>query len=108
MGRASQAAVPGDTVLKSIIEMASLVALTAVLYDREVERWEGGALLFGFINAFQFYCQAAGFTVVPGYVLRMLPYLFTIGVLVIITRWKTVKKRLGAPAALGILFEREQ
>ena len=31
MGRASQAAVPGDTVLKSIIEMASLVALTALM-----------------------------------------------------------------------------
>ncbi len=71
-------------------------------------RAAAGALLFGFINAFQFYCQAAGLTVVPGYVLRMLPYLFTIGVLVIITRWKTVKKRLGAPAALGIPFEREQ
>ena len=71
-------------------------------------RAAAGALLFGFINAFQFYCQAAGLTVIPGYVLRMLPYLFTIGVLVIITRWKTVKKRLGAPAALGIPFEREQ
>ena len=68
----------------------------------------GGALLFGFINAFQFYCQAAGLTVIPSYVLRMLPYLFTIGVLVVITRWEVAKKRVGAPAALGIPFEREQ
>jgi len=67
-----------------------------------------GALLFGFINAFQFYCQAAGLTVIPSYVLRMLPYLFTIGVLVVITRWEAAKKRVGAPAALGIPFEREQ
>jgi simple sugar transport system permease protein len=67
-----------------------------------------GALLFGFINAFQFYCQAAGLTLIPSYVLRMLPYLFTIGVLVIITRWEAAKKRVGAPAALGIPFEREQ
>jgi simple sugar transport system permease protein len=67
-----------------------------------------GALLFGFINAFQFYCQAAGLTLIPGYVLRMLPYLFTIAVLVIITRWGAAKKRVGAPAALGIPFEREQ
>jgi ABC-type uncharacterized transport system permease subunit len=67
-----------------------------------------GALLFGFINAFQFYCQAAGLTLIPGYVLRMLPYLFTIAVLVIITRWEAAKKRVGAPAALGIPFEREQ
>ena len=67
-----------------------------------------GALLFGFINAFQFYCQAAGITLIPGYILRMLPYLFTIAVLVLITRWEAAKKRLGAPGALGIPFEREQ
>ncbi len=67
-----------------------------------------GALLFGFINAFQFYCQAAGITIVPSYVLRMLPYLATIGVLIIITRWEAARKRVGAPGALGIPFEREQ
>ena len=67
-----------------------------------------GALLFGFINAFQFYCQAAGLTLIPSYILRMLPYLFTIGVLAVITQWKTARKRVGAPAALGIPFEREQ
>ena len=67
-----------------------------------------GALLFGFINAFQFYCQAAGLTLIPSYALRMLPYLFTIGVLVVITRWEAAKKRVGAPGALGIPFEREQ
>jgi simple sugar transport system permease protein len=68
----------------------------------------GGALLFGFINAFQFYCQAAGITVIPSYILRMLPYLFTIGVLAFITYWKDVKKGVGAPEALGLPFEREQ
>ena len=67
-----------------------------------------GALLFGFINAFQFYCQAAGLTLIPSYILQMLPYLFTIGVLAVITHWKTAKKRVGAPEALGIPFEREQ
>ena len=67
-----------------------------------------GALLFGFINAFQFYCQAAGLTLIPSYALRMLPYLFTIGVLVVITLWEAARKRVGAPASLGIPFEREQ
>jgi simple sugar transport system permease protein len=67
-----------------------------------------GALLFGFINAFQFYCQAAGITLIPSYILRMLPYLATIGVLIMITRWEAAKKRVGAPGALGIPFEREQ
>ena len=68
----------------------------------------GGALLFGFINAFQFYCQAAGLTLIPSYILRMLPYLFTIGVLCVITHWKIARKKVGAPEALGIPFEREQ
>jgi simple sugar transport system permease protein len=67
-----------------------------------------GALLFGFINAFQFYCQAAGLTLIPSYILRMLPYLFTIAVLAVVTHWKTAKKRVGPPEALGIPFEREQ
>jgi simple sugar transport system permease protein len=67
----------------------------------------GGALLFGFINAFQFYCQAAGITLIPSYILRMLPYLFTVGVLVVITHWKSAKMRVGAPDALGLPFERE-
>jgi ABC-type uncharacterized transport system permease subunit len=67
-----------------------------------------GALLFGFINAFQFYCQAAGLDIIPSYVLRMLPYLFTIVVLLIITKWEAAKKRVGAPAALVIPFEREK
>ncbi len=71
-------------------------------------RAAAGALLFGFINAFQFYCQAAGLTFVPTYALRMLPYLFTIAVLIVVTRWEAAQKRLGAPAALGIPFERER
>lgn len=66
-----------------------------------------GALLFGFINALQFYCQAAGITLIPSYILRMLPYLFTIGVLAIITHWKSAKMKVGAPDALGLPFERE-
>jgi simple sugar transport system permease protein len=67
-----------------------------------------GALLFGGINALQFYFEARQFTLIPSYILRMLPYLFTIAILVIITRWKTVRKRAGAPAGLGLPFQREE
>jgi len=38
----------------------------------------------------------------------MLPYLFTIAILVIVTRWKTVRKRAGAPEGLGLPFQREE
>jgi len=66
-----------------------------------------GALLFGGINALQFYFEARQITLIPSYMLRMLPYLFTIAILVIVTRWKAVRRRAGAPASLGLPFQRE-
>jgi len=66
-----------------------------------------GAILFGGINAVQFRMQAAG-TTIPAAFLGMLPYIFTIVVLVMITWWETFRKRVGAPAALGIPYVREE
>lgn len=66
-----------------------------------------GAVLFGGVNAIQFRLQAAG-TTIPAAFLGMLPYLFTIVVLVIITWWETFRKRVGAPAALGVPYVREE
>jgi simple sugar transport system permease protein len=66
-----------------------------------------GALLFGAVNALQFTFQARQITVVPVYLLRMLPYLFTIAILVAITRSKRTRQWAGAPAALGSPFTRE-
>lgn len=66
-----------------------------------------GAILFGGVNAIQFRLQAAG-TTIPAAFLGMLPYLFTIIVLVIITWWETFRTRVGAPAALGLPYVREE
>ncbi|MFC2030372.1 ABC transporter permease [Chloroflexota bacterium] len=66
-----------------------------------------GALLFGGVNAFQFRLQAAG-TTIPAAFLGMLPYILTIVVLVIITWWEAFSKRVGAPAALGRPYVREE
>ncbi|MBN2556185.1 MAG: ABC transporter permease [Anaerolineales bacterium] len=66
-----------------------------------------GALLFGGINALQFRMQAAGATI-PSSFLNMMPYLFTIVVLVLITAYERIGKRIGAPAALGLPFAREE
>jgi len=66
-----------------------------------------GALLFGGVNALQFIFEARQITLIPSYILRMLPYLFTIATLVLITRSRAVRKRAGAPASLGLPFERE-
>jgi simple sugar transport system permease protein len=66
-----------------------------------------GALLFGGVNAIQFRLQAAG-TTIPAAFLNMLPYAFTIIVLVLITWWEGFRKRIGAPAALGLPYMREE
>jgi len=65
-----------------------------------------GAILFGGINAIQFRLQAVGATI-PSSFLNMFPYLATILVLIIMTWWETLSKRLGAPAALSIPYMRE-
>jgi general nucleoside transport system permease protein len=67
-----------------------------------------GALLFGGINALQFYFEARQLTIIPSYILRMLPYLFTIAILVGVTRWRGLRRRAGAPAGLGLPFQREK
>ena len=66
-----------------------------------------GAILFGGINAVQFRLQAAG-TNIPSAYLNMLPYLATIGILIVMTWWETLSKRIGAPAALGTPYMREE
>lgn len=65
-----------------------------------------GAVLFGGINAVQFRLQASG-TSLPAGFLNMLPYLATIAVLVAVTWWENLSKRIGAPAALGRSYMRE-
>lgn len=66
-----------------------------------------GALLFGGVNAIQFRLQASG-TNIPAALLNMLPYILTIVVLVVITWAEAFRKRIGAPAALGVPYIREE
>ena len=66
-----------------------------------------GALLFGGISAIQFRLQAEG-TTIPANLLNMLPYIMTVVVLVLVTWREGLSKRLGAPAALGIPYNREE
>lgn len=66
-----------------------------------------GALLFGSVNAIQFRLQASG-TTIPASLLNMLPYILTIAVLVLITWAEAFRKRVGAPASLGLPYVREE
>lgn len=65
-----------------------------------------GAYLFGGVEAGQFRLQAAGVDI-SAFFLNMLPYLFTILVLILSTREAT-RRALSAPAALGRAYVREE
>ncbi|HEX5497714.1 MAG TPA: ABC transporter permease [Thermomicrobiales bacterium] len=64
-----------------------------------------GAYLFGGVEAGQFRLQTTGIDLSP-FFLNMLPYLFTILVLILATR-EAARRQLGAPAALGRTYQRE-
>jgi simple sugar transport system permease protein len=67
-----------------------------------------GAYLFGAFSALPFLLQARGWlTEVPSEVFTALPYVMTIVVLVAVSSG-AAKRRLGAPAALGIPYVREE
>ena len=66
-----------------------------------------GAYLFGVALAANFALQAAGVDMIPAEFLSMLPYLLTILVLIALSA-SSARKRLGAPAALGVPYAREE
>lgn len=64
-----------------------------------------GAYLFGGVDALTFRLQALG-VVIPSFFLKMLPYVFTIAVLIVSTR-ETILRKSAAPGALGLTYDRE-
>lgn len=66
-----------------------------------------GALVFGGVNAIQFRLQASG-TTISANLLNMLPYILTVIVLILISQVSSLKSRVGAPAALGVPYAREE
>ena len=66
-----------------------------------------GAYVFGLAVRTNFTLQALGFEEIPAEVLRMMPFLITIAALFILARGD-LRRRIGAPAALGIPYAREE
>lgn len=70
-----------------------------------------GAYLFGGVDALGFRIQSLGLksagTLGNPFILSMLPYLFTIVVLIAVTGGGA-RRRLGAPGALGLAYHREE
>ncbi len=65
-----------------------------------------GSYIFGGIDALGFRAQAMG-VMIPSFFLKMLPYIFTILVLIMVTR-KAMANRVGTPGALGLPYDREE
>lgn len=65
-----------------------------------------GAYIFGTIDALGFHMQTLGI-MIPSFFLKMLPYIFTIIVLVMVTR-ETKHRRVATPEALGLAYCREE
>jgi simple sugar transport system permease protein len=63
-----------------------------------------GSYLFGGVDALGFFLQVKGVTISP-FFLTMLPYLFTIVVLVVVMARRGGK--LASPGALGLPYDRE-
>ena len=65
-----------------------------------------GAYIFGIALQANFALQAANINLIPAEFLAMLPYLLTVGILVVLTASR--RDRAGAPAALGVPFIRDE
>ena len=65
-----------------------------------------GSCLFGTVDVLGFHLQTFGI-MIPSFFLKMLPYAITIAVLILVTR-ETKTRRMAAPAALGIPYNREE
>jgi simple sugar transport system permease protein len=82
------------------------IAVGLVIFARWNPLWAlAGGYLFGLMESLNFQAQAVGIDISP-FFLGMLPYLFTI--LAVVIAALGVARRLGAPADLGVPYEREE
>jgi len=101
LGGAALTLAATNTFVEGITAGRGFIALAVVVFGRW-SAWGvlGGALLFGLASALQFQFQAAALTI-PYQLFLMLPYVLTLGVLLL------PSGRASAPRALGARYERE-
>ncbi len=97
----------GWTAGDTLVSGAGWIAIALVIFAFwRAELCLVGAYLFGGLAALPFALQAHGVQVTPEF-LQALPHVVTIVVLVLVST-RFAKRRLGAPAALGIPYVREE
>lgn len=101
LGGAALTLAATNTFVEGITAGRGFIALAVVVFGRW-SAWGvlGGALLFGLASALQFQFQAAALTM-PYQLFLMLPYVLTLGVLLLSSG------RSNAPRALGARYDRE-
>ena len=98
---------PGWTAGDTLVGGAGWIAIALVIFAFwRAELCLVGAYLFGALSALPFALQARDVDVTPEF-LYALPYVMTIVVLVLVSTGLS-KRRLGAPAALGVPYVREE
>jgi len=98
---------PGWVAGDTLVNGAGWIAIALVIFAFwRAELCLVGAYLFGALSALPFALQAHGVTVTPE-LLQSLPYVMTVVVLVLVST-AFAKRRLGAPAALGRPYAREE
>jgi simple sugar transport system permease protein len=104
----SLAITPGWTDGDSLVGGAGWIAIALVIFSFwRAELCLVGAYLFGGLSGGQpSALQAHGYTIKPEF-LNALPYLMTVVVLVLVSTG-LARRRIGAPAALGIAYVREE
>jgi simple sugar transport system permease protein len=103
----SLAITPGWVSGDTLVNGAGWIAIALVIFAFwRAELCLVGAYLFGGLSALPFALQARGVTIAPE-LLQSLPYVMTVVVLVFVSAG-LAKRRLGAPAALGVPYVREE
>ena len=98
---------PGWVAGDTLIGGAGWIAIALVIFAFwRAELCLVGAYLFGGLSALPFALQAHDVNVTPEF-LQALPYVMTIVVLVLVST-SFAKRRIGAPAALGVPYVREE
>jgi ABC-type uncharacterized transport system permease subunit len=98
---------PGWVAGDTLVGGAGWIAIALVIFAFwRAELCLVGAYLFGGLSALPFALQAHDVTITPEF-LQSLPYVMTIVVLVLVST-SFAKRRMGAPAALGRPYAREE
>jgi simple sugar transport system permease protein len=107
LGGANLLMVFSPTWIEGMTSGRGWIAVALVIFARWNPLYAlGAAYLFGLLDGIGFRMQLDG-SPIPSYFLKMIPYLITIAVLILVG-WRTKNKLSGSPQALGIPYIREQ